>query len=110
MAVKWITSDTDAWLPGRALELELTSAADNDWIILNSMEKDSSATVGLEITTGEGYVEFTGESFQSMVDDTATGLAWDQGNVTATTYTCFPGITGVKPVWVSGTIKIVIVL
>jgi hypothetical protein len=113
----WLSSSQDAWKPYQAMEFELTSEIRNDWIILqiaggNVMPHDSTVTIGMEIpgSGGEGYFMFTGESFDSMVGDTATGIIWSPGNVTETTYTCFPGITGVKPVWVSGTIKIVVVL
>ena len=113
----WLSSAEDAWKPYRGLELELTSALNNDWILLmveggNVMPPDATATVGIEIpdTGGSGYLEFTTGSFQSMVDDTATGLIWTPETVTETTHTCFPAITGIKPVWISGTIKVVILL
>ena len=113
----WLSSSKDAWKPYRGLELELTSGVRNDWIILmvaggNMMPEDSTITVGVEIpeSGGEGSLLYTAESFNSMVDDIAAGHLWAPGNVTETTYTCFPTITGIRPIWVSGTIKIVIAL
>ncbi len=111
----WLSSD-EAWQRYRAIEVELTSTVRNDWIILmvaggRTMDSDSTVTVGIEISgTGEGSLLFTGESFESMIADTATGVIWSQENVTETTYTCFPGITGIRPIWVSGTIKVVVVI
>jgi len=113
----WLSSSKDAWKPYRGLELTLTSAVDNDWIILMTegggvMSQSATVTVGIEIpdTGGEGSLEFTCESFDSMVADTATGLVWAPGSVTETIYTCFPGITGIKPTWISGEIKVIILL
>ena len=113
----WLSSATDAWKPYRGLELTLNSDVRNDWIIImvaggQMMPEDSTITVGIEIpdTGGEGTLLFTGESFDSMVEDTASGLLWAPGNVTETTYSCFPTITGIRPIWVAGTIKVVIAL
>lgn len=113
----WLSSTQDAWQPYRGLELDLTSSDNEDWIIImyeggRVMPQDATVTVGIEIpdTGGEGYLEFTCTSFESMVNDTANGLLWTPGNVTETTYTCFPAITGIRPYWISGTIKVVILL
>jgi hypothetical protein len=113
----WLSNPEHAWKPNRGLELTLTSATDNDWILImiaggNVMNQDATVTVGIEIpgTGGSGYLEFTTGSFQSIVDDTATGLIWAPEIVTETTHTCFPAITGIRPTWISGTIKVVILL
>ena len=117
MAVRWLSSREDAWQPYRALELELTSVSDSDWIIMQVeggrvMGDDATATIGFEIppSGGSGYIMFTGENFDTIVSGSAVGQEWSQGTVSETIYTCFPAITGIKPVWVSGTIKLVIVL
>ena len=113
----WLSSSRDAWKPYRGLELTLTSAIDNDWIIIMTegggvMSQDATATVGIEIpgTGGAGYLEYTTGSFQSMVDDTAIGKMWTPETVTESTDTCFPAITGIRPTWISGTIKVIILL
>jgi hypothetical protein len=117
MSPFWLSSTADAWKPYRGLELTLTSPADNDWIILmiaggQMMPDDATVTVGLEIpdTGGEGSILFTAESFDSIVANTASGTIWAPETVTETTYACFPTITGIRPIWKAGTIKVVIAL
>jgi len=115
MSPYWLSSNNDAWMPYRAMEIELTAESTRGWIVLmheggRIMPVDSTVTVGIEIpeTGGEGYVMFTGLPFQRLIDDDATGTIWKPGSVTETRYTCFPSITGIRPVWVSGTITVVI--
>lgn len=115
MAIKWLSSN-DAWLRYHGIEVDVTSAADEDWIILKyeggrAIPPDATATVCIDIdVAGSGYLEFTTNSFQSMVDGTANSLIWAQGTVTESTCACFPGITGIRPRWVSGAFKVSILI
>ena len=76
------------------------------------MSQSATATVGIEIPPGggEGYLGYTTGSFDSIVADTAIAKIWTPGSVTESVDTCFPAITGIKPTWVSGEIKVIILL
>ncbi len=92
--------------PGRRIQQTISDATATDWIVLDSVNPGETITVALVITTGEGTIQYTAEDVASLVNGAADGVEWSKGSVTTTTYGYFPsGITGVKFVRTSGTIK-----
>ncbi len=106
MATIWLSSYTNEE-PGRRVQRTLSSGTTDDWIILNTTEKDSTITVEIVIAaSGSGSLEFTIEDYASIDAGTAVGVVWDFGTVGTTTVGYFPaGVTGVRFVRATGEIK-----
>jgi len=104
---KDIRADEDDEQKEMAFEYQETLAApgNGDWIMFP--DGVNGASVELEVTAGEGYVEATLASLQDVkTGATVTGKKWDLSNVVATTQDyCLP-CTAIRQVNVSGTTKI----
>lgn len=102
-------SDQANELPGRRYQKTYSDGNAGDWVILDSAEPGESISIGLVIATGQGHIEFTADSVESVMAGTASGIDWDDGTVTASTMSYLPsGVTAVRPYRDSGTIRFVI--
>ncbi len=103
-------SDFDNEKPYRRIQRNLSTGTTDEWIILDGNDAGYDISVGIVIkTTGAGSVEYTFEDIESIEAETAQGITWVAGTVSATKQSCFPsGVTGLRFVRDSGTIKGVI--
>lgn len=109
MALKYL-SNLNKETVFRGYELTASATGDGDWIILDRIEPGKPFTIGLDIGTGSGSIEFTSRTVEAL----ETGLTineevWSPGTVAATTTATFPShVTAVRMVNASGTTTMVI--
>ncbi len=100
-------SDNANEKPGRRIQRVISTAITDDWIILDSVRQGWCITIAIVLkSAGSGYVEYTSEDINSIYSDSANPVIWSAGTVDIDTYQTMPsGVTGVRFVNVSGTIK-----
>lgn len=100
-------SDSANEKPYRRIQRLLSTPITDEWIILDSVSPGWCVTIAIVMKpTGSGSVEYTSEDINSIYADSANPVVWSAGTVTADRYQTMPsGVTGVRFVNVSGTIK-----
>ena len=99
-------SGNNALFPRGAYEAKetLSSPGNGSWIIVEP--GIAQLNIDLIITAGEGYVESTNDH-DGAIEGTAEGFKWDLGNVTINSQAAAVGVSAVRAVNVSGTVKII---
>jgi len=98
------TKDTQSVF--RSYEVEMSSPATGEWIILDAFDGPQLYAIALMITTGLGSVEYTTRSASAILaGDTIQAVAWDLGAISASDVGYFPvAPTAVRFINTSGTI------
>ena len=109
MALKYL-SELNKESVFRGYELAASAPGDGDWIILDEIEPGKPFTVGLDIGTGSGSIEFTSRTVEALeAGETINEEVWSLGTIAATKTATFPShVTAVRMVNSSGTTTMVI--
>jgi hypothetical protein len=102
-------SDQSNNVPGRKYQADYTSGTTQEWIMIDDSERGEAISVGLDVSTGTGSIEYTMDSEESVIADAATGIPWPAGTITVPTMDYFPSaVTAVRAVRATNTVRLII--
>lgn len=109
MTITYLSSQTNN-VPGRKMQVNYTGGTTQDWIVLDSMQPGDTVTVSMILGAGaQAYLDYTNDSVEAVLDDSATGRQWSKGVITADADTFFPSsTTAIRVVRTSGDIRLLI--